>query len=945
MELYSYLNIFRDSNPVMPQPTGLFKRIPAPADLLLPVLLALIPAMWLFQHFPQELKSIQNGMLGAAGMEGVDVGLRINRFYYAGMLLAAGLMGWSFLYQKCIAAKRVANRLRVQLSIASATALGCLLFQGIAGAGTFSLFYAFSLVAVLLAGMGLLRGPAWRLSWPALAGSWMLGWSITILFMDLGHIAGHSLNHTWIAGAMIAALCQWCLSGWDSSLQLRLLKVVSPLLLIPCLYTFGSEVFLILNQRGIYLTTPTAFYLLGLTGLLVWSFLRWKNQTVWPAKKLVTAMAGYTALGILLTVYYSPLLTELATEHFEMANRANAIMQLFRFHQVPFAAYYSSHLLDDQVPGILYTLLNGYKSNLDFLVYHAFVAVAYGMLTWWFFRVVFGDALLALFLIVIFPFATALVPPYCSVAFLVWMAMLAYVKQPSVRSFLWMCAAGLLLMLWRLDVAVGALPAIVLLVLAEVYRTRRWKAFFRETGIAIWVFGVPIAVLAMYCNTVLNIPLARNLGDALGYIKASQAHALPNVFVGSAFWQSMLYYAFPVVVMGLLYLAWWRKGQTGRRQVPFQALCFLGLYYLLSFQRGLVRHIFGIEGSDSFLVSFLLLILALGWYAFSRHFTWKKWTLVAAMFVLVAAFKYPDVPAIEMPAETALQTASHRSEVPNVHEPLIRAGGYKKITTAFEGIRKMMDSNFVAGATFLDMSHTPMLYYYLQRQVPGYFCQYMQNMVTDSTQRHNLLQLAAMDVPLVVYSSWPQDGFWDHVDGLNNAVRYYVMSNYIFNHYRPLGVADGKYLWLKNGITLQHNYTEPLPDSAIFAAREDNLGKLPMYWARGRKQDKQGIALEYESARNGWVLPALVDKTNGNYLLLELNNTNADWKEMTCAFADSTGARGTFLLKVAPGEAETYLVPLSTHYNWHALPGIGKIRLQSLPEGVQMKKVTLYNRL
>ncbi len=932
----------------MPPDSGTFKKILAPANMLLPVLLALVPAVLLFRYFPLQLQAIQNGMLGAAGMEGVDVGRRINRFYYTGFVFAGGLVLWSYLYHKLITARLLSRASLVYVSISAALALSCGTFQLMAGAATFSLFYAFTTSTLLLFLVGIWAKQRQHvLTWPAVAGAWMLGWSMMILLMDVAHMTGCSLQHGWVYGALAfgAVLCG--LTLFKPARQAQWLYGLTPFLFIPCLYVLSTELFLVLNQRGIYLTTPSAFYLLGLLALVVWCILRWRSRATVPAtRKLLSAMAGITAAGVFLSGLYVPILSELPTEHFEMANRANAIMQLFRFQQVPFAEYYSSHLLDDQLPGIVYTLLNGYKANLDFLVYHALVSVVYQMFIFWFFKAVFRDALLALFLLIIFPFAIVLVPPYCSVALVVWMAMMHYFRKPSLASFLLLACTGLFLMSWRLDVAVGALPAIAILVLLQVVRARRWKPFLLEAGQALLIIGVPLVLIIGYCGVVLHIPIWQNAGDALDYIKASQAHAIPDIFVGSAFWQSTLYFILPLSIMVLLYRVWQRKGVSAQQQLQYFALVFLALYYLFSFQRGLVRHVFGVEGSDTFLVSFLLLILALGWYALTRAFAWKKWTLVLVMLVLVAGFKYPGVPGLELPAEAALQTVSHRKEVENAHELIPRAPGYAAIAGQFDNIQKTMDSNFVADATFLDFSHTPMLYYYLQRKVPGYFCQYMQNMVTDKIQRHNITQLQNMNVPLVVFSSWPLGSFWDNVDGLNNAVRYYVVSNYIFNHYQPLGLADGKYLWVKKGIAIQHNYTGALADSVLFERHTDRLAKLAHYWANGVNSiydDKAGAVLQATGVGQ-WQLPDAIGTADGNLLLLELHNSSADWTQVECAYADSLETRGAFTFEVAPNQTGRYLVPLSTQYNWHTF-NIQRILLHNLPEGIQVKKIMLHNRL
>jgi hypothetical protein len=53
-----------------------------------------------------------------------------------------------------------------------------------------------------------------------------------------------------------------------------------------------------------------------------------------------------------------------------------------------------------------------------------------------------------------------------------------------------------------------------------------------------------------------------------------------------------------------------------------------------------------------------------------------------------------------------------------------------------------------------------------------------------------------LNTPLVVYSNYPPT-WYDATDMVPNSMRYYLIAEYIFKHYKPLGVLEDKSFWIK----------------------------------------------------------------------------------------------------------------------------------------------------
>ena len=309
------------------------------------------------------------------------------------------------------------------------------------------------------------------------------------------------------------------------------------------------------------------------------------------------------------------------------------------------------------------------------------------------------------------------------------------------------------------------------------------------------------------------------------------------------------------------------------------------------------------------------------------------------------AFKTPTPRQSNIWIADALTEMSYRNFFTKEDANKERFEGFKEYSKKYQQLDSFMNTNFKPDASFIDLSNTPMLYYFLQRPVPGYFCQYMQNMVTASIQERNLEQLQKMDLPVTVFSSFPKHDFFDRTDNVENTVRYHKIANHIFNFYKPLGVVDGKFLWIKKDAPpLKFNNTIPLSDSIIYAPEHFNIQRLAYLWAKGKNiVQSAGIYLQRDSTEK-WKLPSNIDKRKGNYILIELENRTEDQHPVNTFYASDGKALGKFDFWVSEKGIAHYLIPVSTQYNWYVSHPDHFIIHEDV-EGLDVKSVSLFGDL
>ena len=233
----------------------------------------------------------------------------------------------------------------------------------------------------------------------------------------------------------------------------------------------------------------------------------------------------------------------------------------------------------------------------------------------------------------------------------------------------------------------------------------------------------------------------------------------------------------------------------------------------------------------------------------------------------------------------------------------------------YNDLKHFFDTNFDTDATFIDFSNTPMLYFYLQREVPSYFCQYMQNTVTEFLQEENLKLLQTKNIPAVLFSNYPLTGL-DCTDGVPNTLRYNIICKHIYDNYVPYTVLNNHTVWIKKGITLKN----PVEDTSLSFAYESqnyNLKKYPYLLGKYGNFPIENYNFSKIHHCERVSIPDEIAYESA-WIYLKINDLPHDAKAKLSYYKDDV-LMGSMDFDILSGEEDQrYVLPVNAQYNWYS---------------------------
>jgi hypothetical protein len=324
--------------------------------------------------------------------------------------------------------------------------------------------------------------------------------------------------------------------------------------------------------------------------------------------------------------------------------------------------------------------------------------------------------------------------------------------------------------------------------------------------------------------------------------------------------------------------------------------------------------------------------------------SWIKHILfVAASFLLIQNLKFPDAKGYAPLSEELINQIKKQDKISMDQKTISRIEIDSAFAdTTYKDLKSFMDTHF-KDQTFIDFSNTPMLYFYLQRQVPSYFNQYLQNTVTDYLQQENIQLLEQIKPPVTLFS-WVPSTWWDAPDGVPNPLRYTYLTNYIYANYKPYTTLNRHSVWLRKDIAL-NNTKAPAVDSAeTFAIRTYSLKKLAYLLGKG-KQGTSTLIQTWERQAAMTAHTAITNSISRNKIvMLEaiITNPHPEPVKMVFNYSEKGNVKGAYDFEVTAGTQQAkYVIPISSQYNWHAFqPDKISSNILELP-GIQIENLKL----
>ena len=649
---------------------------------------------------------------------------------------------------------------------------------------------------------------------------------------------------------------------------------------------------------------------------------------------------------ILISALYAPFGVQIA-DTFELANPAIPHMRIVKDSQIPLIDFMSSHMISEQFYGYIYHLFFGYDGDLDFHTYSFLYEFLFYVLVYLFLNKLFRNPILALIFVIFFPYTKYLFGRdyfWCIIGF--YMLYRLILKQ-SVSTYLsWFFIVGLLIC-WRLDTGAAFLIASpIFLVLAFISSDLKFQFVPFAKAFAIFIVIVSCAIFVAVQLRSIDFILD-NFENALSYITSNQAHGTSAQSQNYNHLFYVIHVLLPFVAfVSILTSVYSLSSKKIDAQKSFLLLCSLFLYlvFFANFQRGVVRHNFLMEYdhmlTSTFYLAFILQMLAYSPKYLSSEF--RFYALFGGGFLLIIMIKVFHLKS-KIPLHNSLESIFMVRESNNflfsqkkgIKKDIVFSSNY------YEKIKQFMNENLSKNQTFLDFSNNPMLYYYCQRSVPSYFCQSLQNTVTDFQQLSQIKELDTSLVPMVVYQNIPR-GWGDQTDEVPNNMRQYLIAEFIYQHYEPYSIINDKAIWITKGLKSSLDSTSSSVTDTSYMIPLDIDYKNSAYLVGEYYASNQvGYLLsigtvkaifQQEYGFNSIAIPDNVRNTHSVYAKITFDQSVDNRQIKVHEGKEDWGRIGSFSFLTRPSSS-SYMLRLTNHYLWHK-EGCFILIMEGLPKGV-----------
>ncbi|MDZ7783893.1 MAG: hypothetical protein U5K56_13485 [Halioglobus sp.] len=423
----------------------------------------------------------------------------------------------------------------------------------------------------------------------------------------------------------------------------------------------------------------------------------------------------------------------------------------------------------------------------------------------------------AIAIALLYVFMSQLLPPVTTF-FLLWLLPTYHIFEPyytwlllpalhvllmnRYRSgWLWWLMQWLLtlaLFLWRLDFGIASTVASLALAVLVAWHAARWSVLLESVAGAVVVAA---SVLTLYYLLSPSADIMRHLA----LIKAYMSNQIPLVSL-SAYYREinypfvLQYLALPA--LSALIFAWslsivLRRDSTGTGFVLDLLIAYLGAITLILSVRSLQRHSL-ISGDFNVYLHLVLVVLFM-----VRHLpavTRLGSSTVLACFMMATYLLLPKAedflhramyhpPVVrEYPAPLAEGTLPRwRPEQPRLRDNVDR----------YDDIVAFMSESLDEGQSFYDFSNATLLYALANVRLPVFIPQTAYQS-SEIIQRNTVARLRGLReanrLPFVVFRQGNTG--WDQLDGVDNALRSYLIAEFIYRHYKPCLRLDDFDIWV-----------------------------------------------------------------------------------------------------------------------------------------------------
>lgn len=578
-----------------------------------------------------------------------------------------------------------------------------------------------------------------------------------------------------------------------------------PLFISPIYIPLANEIYLVLNQKGIFLLPPRKivflFLIITIFVAVVISYFSRRKLSTLELNKIIDNYYYPIFLVILVSILFQPpKVMGPPNELFESGNPGIAVDQFFRYGKIPILETFNAHALSELYAPLIYSFINGYHGWVSLLYNELFDKVIYFLIGYFLLRKLLPSGL-SFLLLIFFPLntlMTLLLPEYYIVGIVAIFVMHKVMKNPSLMNYLIFFFVLFFTFLWRFDLGAAVIPSsIITLSLYFYLYSKKW--YLKEAVLAGLMTGGLALVAFILLAEIKDIPVIFRIRELLAVVSSNQVWGLSTLGNNEELKYSLFYIIVPAItLLMIVYLIVKTKWFFEINPIIFSSISFLLFFTLFNFPRGLVRHSLA-ENMASFLLGFIAIPLFYSPYlsqlksSQSIKFTRSLMIGVAYSFVILISMqgtKIQDNSLIAQSVNRFLNHSDYLAENAKI-DRYIEREEYK--SQIYGGLKQLFDQTMEPEDTFIDFANAPYLYIHTKRETPMYVNQTPAFLSDEITQNYYLEEIQAYSIPYVVFSD--EKGF-KGIDGVPNHIRSYRVAEYIYDNYVPFIDLNGFDVWV-----------------------------------------------------------------------------------------------------------------------------------------------------
>ncbi len=716
-----------------------------------------------------------------------------------------------------------------------------------------------------------------------------------------------------------------------------LLLSASMIVFFPIFYSLFVELINILMSRNIFISGNIYIVIYILLSFVLIPII----YKVYQAKKVTFNIEKFYYIMIImglvmLSIQPSSNIIK-NTDFFESSNSGTAIFEFIKYGKIPLLETFDAHMLYNQISGYLYYFLSGDLIGAIFNPY-AFlwnillIYLLYKLFSFFFSK--FSSLILVLF----FPLLADLATCYYYLGIIAIIALIDFIKTDKIKNLLLYLISLIIVTLLKLDLGMMFCLSTFITLLFYLIISKKYK-LLKKVIIVTISFVLGCIVVAFAISLLKNINLYDRIIEFINLAMSNDNWAYSSI--GNLFeWKTLItYILIPLfVIYSLIILIIKNKDKFIEKDYRYFILLILGLAYIFNFSRGIVRHsIF--EGMYLCSLSTSILYFVLYFVTIKKDSIIKFILIYISILIVLNMAVTTNQKFENTIIDSSLRTYLTFNNVYSYTEKKDRVQISKKMQDVYIPLKNLFDQVMNEDDTYIDFTNQTLLYTLTNREKPVYVNQSPGLLSNYKTQIDFIEQIENNNVKFALTPAKNNPLILnDELDSVLNNYRYYIITEYISNNYKPIISYNNFILWVRNSSVdevkskldnLQSNITDDIEKYNY------SLGYIPYIWGQNIKEKVSKTIIGENVIGDIDKMINITKSKYGNYLVFNIESSNINL--ISFDLLDNSNRKISSYEFITKAGTNNYVVRVSADLNWN-LYDCNKIKIHS-DESIKINKI------